>query len=226
MSTSAAKPRRAPAGDGLWILGVVGQAGSGKTTVARALERDGATVIDADALGHAVTDDDPEVRAALIAEYGAEVYGPQGLDRARVAARVFRDPEARARLNRLVHPCIVRRIHERVDALRREGRHGIVVIDAALLLDFGLEREVDAVLAVTAPRAAQLERLERQRGWSRDEAERRLAAQRAAESLAEAADAVLDNRGDPAALEQAAREAVHRLRAGDSHTKGTASHPC
>jgi dephospho-CoA kinase len=200
-------------GDGLFIVGLVGQAGSGKTTVARALEEDGAVVISADALGHQVTDEYPDVRAALSAEYGADVYGPNGLDRRRVAAAVFRDRSARERLDRLVHPKIVERLRGRLRGLRAEGWRGVVVIDAALMLEWKFERECDAVITVTAPRDMQIERLMRQRGWDRDEAERRLAAQRAVESLAAAADVVLDNRGRSDDLERAAREAVHRLRA-------------
>ena len=108
-------------GGGPFRVGLVGRAGSGKTTVARALEADGAVIIDADALGHEVTRDDPDVRAALSAEYGADVYGPGGLDRARVAARVFRDVEARERLNRLVHPRILERMRRRLEGLSVPG---------------------------------------------------------------------------------------------------------
>jgi dephospho-CoA kinase len=205
-------PRRPPAGDGLFIVGLVGLPGSGKTTVARALEQDGARVLEADAIGHQITDGDPAVREALIAEYGADVYRADGLDRARVAAAVFRDPAARARLNRLVHPRIVERLREGLEALRREGFEGVVVVDAALLLDWGFERECDAVIAVEAPLESRVERLRAQRGWSRDEAERRAAAQRSTGALRAAADVTLDNEAGPADLERRARESVRRLR--------------
>lgn len=209
MSTD--RPRRAPGG-GPFRVGLVGRAGSGKTTVARALEADGAVIIDADALGHEVTRDDPDVRAALSAEYGADVYGPGGLDRARVAARVFRDVEARERLNRLVHPRILERMRRRLEELERSGFDGTVVVDAALLLDWGFERALDAVIAVAAPEEAQLERLGRSRGWTPEEARLRLAVQRDDAAFAAAADVVLDNRGTPDALAEAARDAVTALR--------------
>src|SRR5262249_46174117 len=118
MSTEP-KRRRTPAGDGLVIIGLVGRAGSGKSTVARALQSDGGVVIQADVIGHEVTDRDPETRAALISEYGADVYRPDGtLDRRRVAERVFSDREARARLDALVHPRIQARIRGELAALR------------------------------------------------------------------------------------------------------------
>ncbi|HEY2955954.1 MAG TPA: dephospho-CoA kinase [Candidatus Eisenbacteria bacterium] len=209
--------RRAGAGDGLFIVGLIGRAGSGKTTVARALERDGARVIEADRIGHEVADRDPAVREALIAEYGPGVYLEDGtLDRAQVAARVFHDPAARARLDRLTHPRIVERIREAIARLRLEGFRGVVVVDAALMMRWGFERECDAVLAVAAPEAAQVARLVRARGWSEAEARARLAAQDSNRELSAAADATLDNRGSPEDLARAAREAVARLREGRS----------
>lgn len=213
--------RRADAGDGVFILGLVGRAGSGKTTVARALEADGARVLEADGLGHEVTDRDPEVRAALIAEYGPDIYRADGaLDRARVAAKVFSDAAARGRLNELVHPKIVARIRDTILGFIREGWRGVVVVDAALMLDWRLERACDAVLAIVAPERDQVLRLMKARGWSDVEARSRLAAQRTNEEYARAADAVLDNRGTPEALTQAARAAVQRLReARDARSK-------
>jgi len=214
MSTERARPRRAHTGDGLFILGLVGRAGSGKSTVARAIASDGGAVIDADRLGHEVTLHDPEVRAALSAEYGADVYGPDGsLDRRRVAARVFSDPAARARLDALVHPRIMERAWEAMNQLRLAGHRGVVVLDAALLLAWGMERSCDAVLAVTAAESEQVARLMRSRGWSEAEARAVLAVQRPNEAFAEAADLTLANDGNVAELERAARAAVVRLMA-------------
>jgi dephospho-CoA kinase len=213
--------RRANAGDGLFILGLVGRAGSGKSTVARAIAADGAVVIEADAIGHEVTDQDPEVRGALAAEYGAEVYLPDGrLDRRRVASRVFTDAAARARLDRLVHPRILKRIWERLNQLRLAGHRGVVVVDAALMLDWGLERSCDAVLAVTAPEREQVARLMRARGWSESEARARLGVQRTDEEFARAADVTLESTGTVAELERAARTAARRLQ--DQRNRGPA----
>jgi len=214
--------RRPDAGDGLFILGLVGRAGSGKTTIARALEADGARVIEADPIGHEITDRDPEVRAALIAEYGADIYRPDGaLDRARVAARVFHDPAARARLDQLVHPKIVARIRDTILELVRRGWRGVVVVDAALMLDWHLERACDAVLAVVASEPGQNAGMMRARGWSEPEARARLGAQRTNEEYARAADVVLENHGTPEALAAAARGAMRRL----LEARGTATGP-
>jgi dephospho-CoA kinase len=89
-----------------------------------------------------------------------------------------------------------------------------------LLVRWGLERHCDAVLAVVAPEALQLERLVRSRGWTEAEARARLAAQSGNSEFAAAADVTLDNRDDRASLERAAREAVARLRAGQPPRSG------
>jgi len=223
MSTDArrpVRPRRAPAGDGLFIVGIVGRAGSGKSTVAQALAADGAVVIEADLVGHEVTDRDPEVRAALASEYGPGVYGPDGrLDRERVAARVFTDAAARARLDRLVHPRLVARIGVKLDELRARRFQGVVALDAALLLEWGLERSCDAVIAVSAPVGEQVQRLAKLRGWTEEEARRRLRAQRTDQAFRAAADVTLHNSRSAEELGTAARAAVARLRAGAAEGK-------
>ncbi len=202
---AGSRERRRRGDDALWIVGLVGRAGSGKSTVARAFAERGFPVLDADRAGHEATERDPEVRRGLLADYGPGVYREDGtLDRALVAERVFRDPAARARLNALVHPRIVARLREELDALRARGHRGVVIVDAALLLDWGFERECDLIVAVIAPEAERVRRLAASRGWSEAEARRRLAAQAPDAELAAAADLVLDNSGSEAALVEAA----------------------
>lgn len=208
-----ARPRRERGDDPLWIVGLVGRAGSGKSTVASAFRERGFPVLDADRIGHEVTDGDPAVRAALIAEYGPAIYRADGaLDRPRVAAKVFTDPAARARLDGLVHPRILAILRERIGSLREGGRRGPVIVDAALLLQWGFERECDLVIAVEAPEATLLTRLAKSRGWSAEAARARLAVQPAPAVLAAAADVVLVNDGTEQALVDAAlREVAARV---------------
>ena len=216
MSTERAERRRRPIDRkrSPFIVAVVGPAGSGKSTLARALAGADTRLLDADRFGHEVTDREPAVRAALIADYGADVYRADvALDRARVAARVFADPAALARLNALVHPHILDRLRAGISDAAGAAGVDTVVVDAALLLDWGFERECDAVIAVVAPRELQLERLRTSRGWSEAEARRRLANARSNEQFAALADEVVVNDGDEDAAVRAMRAAVARLRA-------------
>jgi dephospho-CoA kinase len=210
-SGSSRVRRPKPPGSAPFVVAIVGPAGSGKSTLARALAGPGTRVLDADRYGHEITDGDAAVRAALAAEYGAGVYRADGtLDRARVGARVFSDPAALARLNALVHPRIVERLRAEIASAADADT---VVVDAALLLDWGFERECDAVVAVVAPRALQIARLSRARGWSEEEAARRLATARSNEAFTALADEVVVNDADETAAVRAMRDAVGRLRA-------------
>src|SRR5207247_1651762 len=96
--------------------------------------------------------------------------------------------------------------------LRASGYRGAVLVDAALMFDWGFERECDAVIAITAPEAEQVARLGRSRGWSEAEARARLAAQRGDAAFAALADIAIENRGSEAELEAAALAALERLR--------------
>ncbi len=220
--SETSKPRRAPVDDGLLLVGLVGRAGSGKSSVARVFAARGAAVIDADRLGHEVTDHDPEVRAALLAEYGPAVYLEDGtLNRRLVATMVFSHAAAREHLNRLVHPRIVQRVRAEFARRVAEGWRGTVIVDAALMLDWGFERECDAVIAVVAPEAAQVARLVAARGWSEADARRRLDAQRPEAAFREAADEVIENAGAESALEAAAVAALERVRARHAAALGS-----
>jgi dephospho-CoA kinase len=194
------------------VVGLVGPAGSGKSTVARALGEAGARVLDADRMGHDITDHVPEVRAALADEYGADVYRADGtLDRRRVAAKVFTDPAALTRLNLLVHPRILDRLRAAIAAATLERFGGALVVDAALMLDWGFERECDAVIAVVAPAPVQIARLVAARGWTEAEARQRLERARSNQAFADLADEVIVNDGSETDAAAAARAALDRL---------------
>jgi dephospho-CoA kinase len=226
---STERLRRAPSPDGLWIVGLVGRTGSGKSTFARLAAERGAVVIDADRIGHEVTDADPEVRAAMIEDYGPAIYLDDGsLDRRAVARRVFTDSVARERLDRLVHPRIAAHIAARLQQLRDRGYRGLVVIDAALLLDWGLERACDAVVAVVAQERERIERQMRARGWSELEARQRLGAQRSDEAFIAAADVAVHNAGEGRAqFEARALETLEALEARRVHNDTTRrENPC
>ena len=156
-------------------IGVTGQIGSGKTTAAKILTSFGAVVIDADHIGHQVVDRSVPLRKKLARQFGGEILTPSGkLSRKRLARLAFADEAAKQRLNRLVHPFLLKELRRQMKELAK--RHNVVVIDAALLLDWELDRPMDLVLVIHASQETRLKRLAA-RGISKEDALARQKAQ-------------------------------------------------
>lgn len=173
---------------------VVGGMGAGKSTVCRMLARHGGSVIDVDHLGHRVLLL-PQVRRELSERFGAAMLGPDGaVNRRALGRRVFRDPAALRDLNALVHPEIGRLLRRRVAVLEHRGVP-VVWIDAALFLDIDLGVPVDAVIAVTAPKALRRQRLLQRGGLGLAEIDTRLDSQRRLGVWTRCADYRIDTRG-------------------------------
>lgn len=173
-------------------IGLTGGVGSGKSTVARMLGEHGAFVVDADAVAREVVAPGTPGLGAVAAEFGPDVIAADGsLDRAALAAIVFTDDAARARLNAIVHPLIAARTAE----LMAEAAAGQVVVhDVPLLVENQLAAAYDVVVVVLADDAVRLHRLAA-RGMVPDEALRRIAAQASDEERRAVADVVLTNDG-------------------------------
>ncbi len=176
-------------------VGLTGNVAGGKTAVANRWRDAGVAVIDADRLGHAVLTEDREAQRALIEAFGTEIVDGDGsIDRVALGARAFRSPEATARLNAVVHPPLLERLDREIDATRREG-HRVVVIDAALIFEFGIPEALDRIVLVTAPRELRAERLARQRDLSPERIEELMAAQMPDAEKVDRSDYVIVNDG-------------------------------
>src|SRR5262249_20846035 len=153
------------------VIGLIGGMGSGKSLVAHELERRGAKVISGDRLGHEALRQ-PEIRDRLIKRWGTQILDNDGkIDRPKVAAIVFADPAERRALEALVHPWIERRLGEEVAAAEADPAIGLVVLDAAVMLEAGWNKMCDRLVYVDAPREVRLRRLAEQRGWTAKEVE-------------------------------------------------------
>ena len=196
------------------VVGLTGGIATGKSTFAGELRALGLPVIDADALARAAVAPGPPALAAIARELGAGVLLPDGtLDRKRVASIVFADAGARRRLEAITHPAVRRLVVEETMRLAAEGR-ALAFYDVPLLFEVGLDRELDSVVVVYAPRAVQKERLVRRDALAPEEAEARLAAQLDIEEKARRADFVVENVGPPAALRDKAVRLVADLEKG------------
>lgn len=175
------------------LVGLTGGIGSGKSTVARLLAERGALVLDADVAAREVVAPGTEGLAAVVAEFGDAVLGPDGaLDRAALASIVFADPDRRTALNAIVHPRVRAWMAERVVAAP-EG--SVVVQDVPLLVESGLAGLFELVVVVDAADSVRVARLVRDRGMTEQEASARIAAQAPREQRLAAADVVLTNDG-------------------------------
>ena len=156
-------------------VGLTGGVASGKSTVSAILAELGAVVIDADLLAREVVAPGTEGLAAVVEEFGPDVLGPDGgLDRPRLGALVFADPERRRALEAIIHPRVRARAAE-IEAAAPAG--AVVVHDIPLLAETGQAASFDAVVVVDVPAEVQVDRMVRIRGMSEEDARARIAAQ-------------------------------------------------
>lgn len=188
-------------------IALTGGIGTGKSTVTGLLRELGATVIDADQAVRDVQAKGSEGLARMVEEFGPSILKEDGeLDRPRMASIAFTDPDARRRLEEIVHPLVRSRMAElHGEALRRGER--VIVHDIPLLFEARSPTGFDAVVVVAAPPELAVARLVEQRGMADDEARARIAAQMPIEEKRRRATHVIDNDGSPEDL----REKVERL---------------
>lgn len=179
----------------MFIIGLTGGIGTGKTQVAELLEELGAAVVNADLLGHEIYKPQTEGWREVVAAFGERVVGPDGeIDRRALGGIVFSDEDALRRLNAITHPRIYALAAKRLDALKRQGA-GAAVLEAALLIEAQWTGLVNEVWVITSPEADVIERLRERNGMDADTARARIRSQMPQAERAEYADAVLENSG-------------------------------
>ena len=181
------------------LVGLTGGIGSGKSTVSALLAGRGAVVIDADQITRELQAPGSSVLAEIVEAFGDDVLDASGLlDRPALAGKVFGDPEALARLNKIVHPAVGREMASRLEAQR--STDNVVVLDIPLLVENPREG-LCGTLVVDLPIEIAVERLVAFRNMTRADAEARIARQATREARIAIADRVIDNSGDLASLE-------------------------
>lgn len=190
-------------------VGLTGNIAAGKSTVAEVWRHLGAAIVDADVLARRAVEPGTPALAQIQAAWPA-VVREGALDRAALREIVFADPEARARLEAIVHPAVAAL---RDEAYREAAAAGarLAVADVPLLFEVGMAGDFDVVVLVEAPEAVRLRRLVEDRGLGEDEARRMIAAQMPSELKAARADHVLPNAGTRGDLEDRARALWRRL---------------
>lgn len=193
------------------VFGLTGGIGTGKSTVARIFAARGVPVVDADALARDVVAPGTVANAEIAAAWPQAIAPDGAVDRKKLAAIVFGDPAARARLERITHPRIQEASAARLTDLAGEG-HPLAIYEAALLVESGRWRDFDGLIVVTASPERQIARAVARGGLSREQAEARVRAQLPTEEKARVATHVIDNDGDLAATERQVERLLSTLR--------------
>lgn len=180
-----------------FVLGVTGNIACGKSSVMRLLGKRGAQLIDADEVYHALIEPGLPLWRALRERFGEAIVGQGGrIDRGALGKIVFADRAALADLDRLTHPAVTEELRRRIGV----AQGPLVAVDAVKLVEGGFAAECDRLWVVTCEPAQQVARLMARNGLTRAEADARVAAQPPLGAKLAAADAALDNSGEPAAL--------------------------
>ncbi len=197
------------------IIGVTGNIASGKSLVARYFHEKGCALVDADKVAHELYATNRGLVQQLAAEFGPEIQFLDGsLNRKRLGAMVFGDQQALLLLNRIIHPHLLIAVRERVfSALRILNR---VVLDAALIVEWGAQREVDRLILVSCPEPLRKERLMERDGLTSDEAERRIRSQLPESEKRPFADFEIKNDTDSQSLYHKADEVWAAIESQDS----------
>lgn len=177
-------------------VGLTGGLACGKTFVGEALAGYGCYVIRADELGHEVLAPGGTAFEPVVREFGPDVLGPDGrIDRRKLAARVFNNPDALARLNALVHPAVIKRQDVLIGEFAAREPRGIAVVEAAILIETGSYRRFDRLILVTCTEEQQVERAIQRDGMTEAEVRSRLSRQMPLAEKRKFADFVIDTSG-------------------------------
>jgi dephospho-CoA kinase len=177
-------------------VGLTGSIAVGKSYVLSVLAELGCVTFDADKIAHTVMEPGRAAYEDIVREFGEDVLGADdSIDRRKLGAIVFTDEARRMRLNQIVHP----RVKEEQDRLLAEAEardsNAITVIDAALLIESGGYKRFDKLIVVYCDRETQIERLMRRNMITREDAERRVAAQMSSDEKLRYADYRIDTAG-------------------------------
>ena len=188
----------------MYVVGLTGGIGAGKSTFASLLAERGAQIIDADVLGRDALQPGKPAWHSAVDQFGDEILVPvtMDIDRKALARIVFNDPGKLAALNAIVHPVIMSGIADELERLR--NTESIVILDAALIVELGLTDSLDMTIVVVADESKRSERLIRNRGMEIADISARIAAQSSEEDLLARADVVVRNDGG---MEQLVSEA-------------------
>ena len=191
-------------------IALTGGIATGKTYVANRLREAGVPIVDADALARDVVAPGSPALAAIRKRFGPDAVRRDGtMDRVRVGQIVFKDKRARLDLEAIIHPAVIKAISDFFNALPK--RTPFAVADIPLVFETGRDKEFDAIIVVASPRDTQLQRLMERNKLSKEDAERRIAAQLPIDQKVKKATYVINNVGTFDELNAQVDELIKKL---------------
>jgi dephospho-CoA kinase len=180
----------------MFIIGVTGSFGTGKTTVAKMFKELGAKLIDADEIAHKIIRPGTIAWKKAIASFGRCILLPQGIiDRKKLGSIVFKDKSSLDKLCRIIHPIVIEEIEKKVNQIKIDTPDSLVVIDAPLLIEAGLVDRIGVLIVVKANRETQIKRSINRTRLSRNQILQRIRMQMSLKDKEEKADYIIDNNG-------------------------------
>lgn len=176
------------------LVGLTGGIASGKSTVSRFLQEEGAFIVDADQICHELIRTGNKAYKEVISTFGTQIIKPDGeINRKKLGGIVFRDAQQRERLNKILHPLVFEQLHAEKKRIASEHPQSVLIFDAPLLIESKAHECMDWVLLVYLDAKTQYERLIKQGKLTSDEAALRIAAQMPIDEKRAFADTVIDN---------------------------------
>ena len=187
------------------IIGITGGIACGKTEVAEVFREKGSIILSGDEIGKEVVEQEVTVLRELVSTFGRDILNKDGtLDRRKLGRITFASEESRDKLNKIVHPPLLKELRKRIQNAEEENPQAVVVIDAALIVEWGLEKELDHLIFVESKREDNIRRLQKQKGYSEKEALDRVKSQLPEKVKKEKADMIIRNDKGLAELRTAA----------------------
>lgn len=194
------------------VVGLTGGPCSGKTSVAEILKENGAIILSGDEIGRRIVDENPAILNELVRTFGKQILDQRRkLNRRKLGKIVFANPQALYKLNEIIHPPLLRILKAELTKHLKRGSKKIIVIDAALIFEWGIANWCNLILVVTAIREVRIRRMIRN-GLARKEAEDRIASQLPERDKVSLADYVIRNNGTKAALRRGTLEFLKVLK--------------
>ena len=191
------------------IIGITGKIGSGKSTVTKIFVSLGWKVIDADKIGRLVVDKNKSILKKLVASFGKEILTKsEKLNRKKLRELAFKNKSSVKTLNNIVHPYLVEEIYNQIEKYKKQKKN--IVLDAALLYDWKIEKKLDAVIVVHTNQKLRIHRM-KQRGYSNEQIKEIDNRQRTFQSFRKKSDYLIYNSGTQKELVQKVKKVLQKL---------------